>query len=142
MAGPAEPDPRSRTAAPSLRMAPERPGGNVTEAAGDTFDRSATFDQWAILELMGHRQLGGRVREQEVAGYGMLRVDIYPGDAARPIATQFYNPRSVYGLHPVDEQVARAYAARSSHEPAQRWQLPEPLYFVGDEPDDEDGLTP
>jgi hypothetical protein len=92
-------------------------------------DTADTFDEWAILELMGHRQLGGRVREQEIAGCGMLRIDIYPGDAQTPVATQFYNPKSaVYGLHPADEQIVRAYAARSFYEPVQRWQLapPEP----------------
>lgn len=35
-----------------------------------------TFEGWAILELMGHRRLAGYVREVEVAGAGMLRLDI------------------------------------------------------------------
>lgn len=35
-----------------------------------------TFEGWAILELMGHRRLAGYVREVELAGQGMLRLDI------------------------------------------------------------------
>jgi hypothetical protein len=31
---------------------------------------------WCILELMGHRKMGGYVREQEVAGAGFLRIDV------------------------------------------------------------------
>jgi hypothetical protein len=34
------------------------------------------FEGWAILELMGHRRLGGYVRETQIAGAGMLRIDI------------------------------------------------------------------
>lgn len=31
---------------------------------------------WAIIELMGHRRLAGYVQEVEVAGQGMLRLDV------------------------------------------------------------------
>lgn len=34
------------------------------------------FEGWAILELMGHRRLAGYVRETELAGTGMLRLDV------------------------------------------------------------------
>jgi hypothetical protein len=35
------------------------------------------FKGWAILELMGgHRRLAGYVQEVELAGHGMLRVDV------------------------------------------------------------------
>lgn len=35
-----------------------------------------TFEGWAILELMGHRRLGGYIREQEIAGQAFLRIDV------------------------------------------------------------------
>lgn len=38
------------------------------------------FEGWAILELMGHRRLAGYVREVELAGAGLLRLDV-PGPA-------------------------------------------------------------
>lgn len=37
---------------------------------------NSTYAGWAILELMGHRRLAGYVREVELAGQGMLRLDI------------------------------------------------------------------
>ena len=34
------------------------------------------FDTWALVEIMGHKQLAGRVSETTLAGAGMLRVDV------------------------------------------------------------------
>jgi len=34
------------------------------------------FEGWAIIELLGHRRLGAYVREAQIAGAGMLRLDI------------------------------------------------------------------
>jgi hypothetical protein len=36
----------------------------------------AAFEGWAIVELMGHRRLGAYVRETELAGAAMLRLDV------------------------------------------------------------------
>ena len=80
------------------------------------------FEGWAILELMGHRRLGGYVSEATVAGAGFLRIDV-PGEDG-PTATQFYSPSSVYCLTPVTEDMARVVAARNQPEPVQRWELP------------------
>ena len=35
-----------------------------------------TFDQWCIVEVMGHQRYVGRVTEQVIAGTGFVRVDI------------------------------------------------------------------
>ena len=80
------------------------------------------FEGWAILELMGHRRLAGYVREQEIAGTGMLRIDV-PGEAGY-VATQFYSPAALYCLTPTTEEIARAVAKRAQPEPVQRWELP------------------
>lgn len=34
------------------------------------------FEGWCVLELMGHRKLAGYVQQVEVAGTGMLRIDV------------------------------------------------------------------
>lgn len=42
-----------------------------------------SYEGWAILELMGHRRLGGRVSQVEQYGVPMLRIDVpgaKPGD--------------------------------------------------------------
>ena len=78
---------------------------------------------WCVIEIMGHRRLGGFVREQEIAGAGFLRIDV-PGEGGAPIATQFYPPASVYCLTPTTETMARAVARQNRPAPVQRWELP------------------
>ena len=96
----------------------------------------ATFEGWAILELMGHRRLAGYVQEVELAGHGMLRLDVpagfdpdtgYTEDAPDDVqATQFYSPASLYCLTPTTAALARALAANHRPQPVQRWELPQP----------------
>jgi hypothetical protein len=90
-----------------------------------TSDTETTFEGWAVLELMGHRRLGGYVTEVELAGKGMLRLDIPgPETGDEPTATQFYSPGALYCLTPVTEDVARGLAARNQPTPVHRWELP------------------
>ncbi len=101
------------------------------------------FEGWAILELMGHRRLGGFVTETELAGHGVLRLDV-----PRPLpwlegegpwaATQFYAPSALYCLTPTSEEAARVVAARSQPEPVQRWELPSAMVPADDSPFDVD----
>jgi len=112
-------------------------------------EQTSKFEGWCILELMGHRRLGGHVREQEIAGAGFLRIDV-PGTVGEPeiVATQFYPPSSVYCLTPTTEEVARAVAKGNRPAPVHRWELPAPVAervpgeadnhpMVGDEGDEE-----
>jgi hypothetical protein len=109
---------------------------------------TAAFDQWCVLELMGHRRLAGRLREQEIAGEGFLRLDVFPGSAAEPSATQFYRPGAVYCITPTTEQMARQVALGTDPGPVKRWELPAPAAPAGsarledeydDDEEDEDG---
>jgi hypothetical protein len=84
-------------------------------------DAPPPFEGWAILELMGHRRLAGYVQAQEIAGAGMLRIDV-PGDDG-PVATQFYSPAAVYCITPTTEAIARSVAKKSQPTPVQRWEL-------------------
>lgn len=82
------------------------------------------FASWCILELMGHRRLAGYVTEQEIAGVGLLRLDV-PGDDGT-VATQFYHPSALYCLTPTTEETARAVAKVGRPAPVQVWELPAP----------------
>ena len=84
------------------------------------------FDEWGILELMGHRKLAGRIREVQVAGCGMLRIDI-PGQGEALPSTQYYHPSAVYGITPTSEAIARGVAEQTPYIPVSRWDLPERL---------------
>lgn len=66
----------------------------------------AAFDAWAIVELMGHRQRAGQVREVEICGAKMLRIDI-PAEPD-PI-TEFYGGAAIYAIRPTSEEVARGF---------------------------------
>lgn len=99
----------------------------------------ASFDEWAILELMGHRKMAGRVSEVQLFGAKMLRIDI-PSD---PPATQIYGGAAIYCLTPTTEETCRAFAKRAAPAPVQRWELPALPERAGaperaDETDDDD----
>ncbi|MFA9263108.1 MAG: hypothetical protein ACEQSB_07265, partial [Undibacterium sp.] len=66
----------------------------------------AKFDSWAILELLGHVKIAGRITEEERFGVKMGRIDIpTPADG---FVTQYFGGGSVYRLTPTTETVARA----------------------------------
>ncbi len=41
-----------------------------------TTTSTSMFPCWAIVEVMGHQKFAGMVHEQQVAGVGMLRIDV------------------------------------------------------------------
>ncbi len=85
-------------------------------------ESTPAFEGWAVLELMGHRKLAGKVTEAEIAGKGFLRLDV-PGPAGAMV-TQYYSPAAVYAITPATEELARALAKRYQPEPVSRYELP------------------
>ena len=67
------------------------------------------FEGWAILELMGHSKSAGYVKTVELAGHGMLRVDV-PGENGDVNRTEYFSPGALYALRPVSEEFARLTA--------------------------------
>jgi len=103
-----------------------------------TDEQNSAYEAWSIIELMGHRRLGGFVREVQVAGAGFFRVDV-PGDVeGETHSTQFYPPASVYCLTPVSEAAARIVAKSSRPQPVSQWELPEPKRRATSDDDDTD----
>ena len=80
------------------------------------------FDQWAIIELMGHVKIAGHVTEVEMFGSKLGRVDIPFGET---FTTQYFNGSSLYRLTPTTEEIARAVAKNNQPAPVFRWELPE-----------------
>jgi len=85
-------------------------------------ENAEKFDSWAIVELMGHRKLGGRVTEQVIAGAPLLRIDV-PEVPEQPGFTQFYGPSSIYSLTPTSEEIARKFAAYRREQPVTPYEL-------------------
>ena len=63
-------------------------------------------DSWAVIELMGHVTLAGKVTKPGEYG-GLWQVDIPEGDSFH---TEFFGSQSVYRIRMVSEEIARAYA--------------------------------
>jgi len=76
-----------------------------------------TFDQWCLVELMGHRRVYGHVTEAKIAGAELLRVDVFSGDDLAPTATQYYSPSALYALTPVGEEACRRGTAQVAPPP-------------------------
>lgn len=69
------------------------------------------FEGWAIIELMGHRQRGGYVKDVEMFGGKLLRVDIPV--AADTTVTEFYGCTAIYALRPCSEEIVRDHVSKS-----------------------------
>lgn len=92
------------------------------------------FDQWAIVELMGHVKIAGHVTEAEYFGAKMGRIDI--PNAEGGFTTQYFSGGSVYRLTPTTEEIARAAAIRNQPAPVYQWELPKALTAATDEDDE------
>lgn len=119
----------------------------------------AEFEEWVIIELLGHRRLAGYLTEQQLAGAGFLRLDV-PGDkpcgtcggmprpevpcpACRGLgvaltATQLYSPSAVYAINPTTQEIATAVARGNRPAPVHRWELEAPRAEPWDGQDGED----
>ncbi len=78
------------------------------------------YEGYAIVELMGHRQRPGYVREVEIAGSKMLRIDIpvSKDDVGQDVTvTEYYGASAVYALRPCTEEIVREQIGRYGADP-------------------------
>jgi len=75
-----------------------------------------TTENWAILEIMGHERLAGRISDATVAGVPMLRVEV-PATDKLPGFARLLSGASIFSLTPVPEAAARVVAARLAKNP-------------------------
>lgn len=83
------------------------------------------YEGWAILELMGHRRLAGRIRQIEQYGQAMLQIDVptpVEGNEEK-WTTQFYSGSAIYCVTPTTEEIARGVAMRAQPTPAHLFEL-------------------
>ena len=79
------------------------------------------FEEWAILELMGHRRLAGKVTEAAIGGGSFIRIDMPMKDGSN--STQFYSPGSIYCITPTTEEIARTMSMAYQPEPVNPWEF-------------------
>lgn len=89
----------------------------------------ANFEQWCIVELMGHVRIAGRVSEQALFGVALGRIDI--PTRAGGFTTQYFGGASVYRMTPTTEEIARQVGLHNEPEPVHRWELPAPVTAPG-----------
>jgi hypothetical protein len=104
---------------------------------------------FAIVELLGHRQRAGYVTEVTRFGAALLHIDlpakIWGGDAS---AWEEYTAAALYGMHPASETAIRAAWDREveAQRRAREWQERDQARWTalppgGDEDEDEDDLV-
>jgi len=109
---------------------------------------SKQFEQWAVVEVMGHRRFAGFVTEESVGGASFVRVDVpecEAGGEKLPAFCKLLGASSIYAITPCTEETARAYASQFRARAFDLYEAPrlsyKPAAIEHDEPDDyDDGL--
>lgn len=77
-------------------------------------EQPQAFDQWGVVEVMGHKKFAGHITEQQIAGSALVRVDVPEVVNARsetvPAYSKLIGVGSVYCITPTTEEVARKAA--------------------------------
>lgn len=81
------------------------------------------FEQWCILEIMGHNTYAGLVSEQTLGGASFVRIDI-PECDGQPAFSKLFGASSVYCITPVTEEIARLRAKTLNQQPLSVYDLP------------------
>lgn len=87
------------------------------------------FNEWAIVEVMGHQKYAGIVTEQAIGGCAFVRVDVprIEADGRSPeqqAFTKLLGQGSIFAITPVSESVARTVAATTRAAPVHVYDLP------------------
>ena len=81
------------------------------------------FNEWCILEIMGHQMYAGRVTEQTFGGSSFVRIDVPEHDGI-PAFSKMFGASSVYCITPVSEEVARMRVKSLGQTPLSIYDLP------------------
>lgn len=83
-------------------------------------DTDQTFDQWCLVEVMGHQRFAGKVTEQVIGGSSFVRVDVPAVEGRQPF-TKLFGSGSIYCITPMDEETARGLAGHFQQQPVEEW---------------------
>jgi hypothetical protein len=86
------------------------------------------FEEWAVVEIMGHKRFAGKVTEQAMGGASFVRIDVpeitlETGDVL-PAFTKLFGAASIYCISPCTEVTARLFAASIRAEGFSRYEVP------------------
>jgi hypothetical protein len=77
---------------------------------------------WAVVELMGHQRIAGRISDHPLGGETFLRVDV-PAVGDAPAFTKLFGGKAVYAISFVDEAIATAVAKQLRARPVDSYQM-------------------
>jgi len=75
-----------------------------------------TKDTFAMIELMGHQQIVGRISQVVIAGKGFIRVGVMNADQTTAF-TRDINPDSIYAINPISFEAALLHAKQVTQQP-------------------------
>jgi hypothetical protein len=86
------------------------------------------FEEWAFVEIMGHKRYAGKVTEQAIGGASFVRIDVpeidLPTGDVLPPFTKLFGAASIYCISPCTEETAKAFAASIRAEGFSRYEAP------------------
>lgn len=86
------------------------------------------FEQWCVVEIMGHKKFAGFVTEQSLGGSSFVRIDVPEITLANgtqlPAFTKLFGAGSIYCLSPCTEETAKAFAAQLRSEAFALYEAP------------------
>lgn len=87
------------------------------------------FEQWCIVEIMGHVRFAGLVTEETLFGTALCRIDVpettTPDGTPRQAFTKLFGAAAIYGVTPVSEETARMAAQQIAAQPMHEWDVRE-----------------
>jgi hypothetical protein len=109
-------------------------------------EMEAAFDVWALVELMGHQRIAGRVTEAQIGGAKFVRVDVPASEGVQAL-TKYLGSSSIYAITPVTEETATAIARQLKVAPISEWDArklidkPQPrMIETHNDEDEDDGI--
>lgn len=76
------------------------------------------FEEWAIVEVMGHSSYSGLVTDYAVGGAAFVRVDV-PEVDGRAGFTKLLGPSSIYAITPCSKESCYEFCRRYRSKPLQ-----------------------
>lgn len=76
-----------------------------------------TIEQFAVVEMMGHRKIAGAVKQSELAPGALIRVDVF-GANGEIERTEHVGSSAIYDITICSEQTAKAAAIAHNPQPS------------------------
>lgn len=76
-----------------------------------------TSEQFAVVEMMGHRKIAGAIKQSELAPGALIRVDVFGADGHIE-RTEHVGSSAIYDITICSEQTAKAAAIAHNPQPS------------------------